>query len=717
MRHSRRNVLRGIGVGALSCWVSSKAAKSGARPGFLDNAEAPSPAPDLAPSPAPRAGQPGPPMLLGTSVMDAPLGTHYMDARRNALVKSLGFSHLQTDSDHLSVNEPEPGRWDWTDADKGLAAAREAGLKWQYFPHFHWPPEWYRKTARFVPCTGLRSGRKLACMSLWSPDIVPWFDHGYAALAEHYGRGNDKLYAIYLGIHGDFGETLFPMGFHPDEKKYFGETGVALRDFWCGDDHARNDFRRSVEAKYRTVVKLNAVWGTPYPSFDAVDYPAGAYSASADAVSTPEARRYWLDFVQWYYDSMTKFTGEVCRIARKYFPNSLLQIPVGGGSEKLMYGQDTTALPKIARQYGVHVRSTHGGYKPFPQAYAAMIKRIATPSKVYGVPHWLETGGDITPERTVGRIMEALSCGNFGFWEFGQNIASAAEVFREYARFLTREKPVVDAALFFPTTHHRLIRKDNFPQRLQEVGVKLREVMDYDMVDEELIEDAGLEPYRVLVWIEGQFAEARTLQTLAAWVESGGVLVHLGGEPPQTVEGDTAPGAGLLGLAPPTAPQPGGPIAVRNTAFLRHLAAHTDLRAEATVNSVNEKASVLASVENRPAIWAMPHGKGWVIVAAGGDQATFMELVRDAGYNLSKLDPAKPDALEVDTDWDGVYSTLLATGEVILYNFTSEPRAKTVLGTTITLPPTSLRSVLVKQPDRRTFSRGDSIATPLAEAM
>ncbi len=59
---------------------------------------------------------------------------------------------------------------------------------------------------------------------------------------------------------------------------------------------------------------------------------------------------------------MTKFTGEVCRIARHYFPDTLLELPVGGGSENVMYGQDTTALPKIARQYGVHIRSTHGGY-------------------------------------------------------------------------------------------------------------------------------------------------------------------------------------------------------------------------------------------------------------------------------------------------------------------------------------------------------------------
>jgi len=340
-------------------------------------------------TPVPRAGKPGPPMLLGTSVMSD---------ENNQLVKVLGFSHAQTDSDHLTVNEPKPGRWDWTSADAGLAAMQRAGMKWQYFPHFHWPPEWYRKSSRFVPSIGLRSKRRLGAMSLWSPDIVPWFDHGYAALAQHYGHGTNQLYAIYLGIHGDFGETIFPMGWHPDERKRFGEEGTGTADFWCGDDYARADFRRFAQAKYGTLRKLNAAWGTRFGEFVQVVYPPGAADAAAGIPGTPQGRRYWLDFVEWYYGSMTKFTGEICRIARHYFPRTLLELPVGGGSENVLYGQDTSALPKIARRYGVHIRSTHGGYAPFAQGYAAMLKRIATSCRIYEVPHWLEPPGGITPE-------------------------------------------------------------------------------------------------------------------------------------------------------------------------------------------------------------------------------------------------------------------------------------------------------------------------------
>jgi enamine deaminase RidA (YjgF/YER057c/UK114 family) len=533
-------------------------------------------------------------------------------------------------------------------------------------------------------------------MSLWSPDIVPWFDHGYAALAQHFGQGNDKVYAIYLGIHGDFGETIFPMGWHPDEEKCFGEDGTGLPDFWCGDDYARANFQRFARSKYRTLRKLNATWGTQFKDFNQVTYPPAAAAATAGIPGTPQGRRYWLDFIEWYFGSMTRFTGEVCRMARHYFPQTLLELPVGGGSENVMYGQDTTALPKIARQYGVQIRSTHGGYTPFPQGYAAMIKRIATPCKVYGVPHWLEPPGQITPEGEVSRIMEALSCGNLGFWDWGQNPVNAANVFREYTNYLTRESPLVDVALFFPTTAHRLCPSNSFPPRLEAVGAHLRDVMDFDLLDEELIADDALRLYRVLVWVEGNCVEEQTLKAFAAWINKGGVLVWWGTDAPQTVEGRTSLSSALLGLTQQGSWQAGGPLEIQHLAFLRHLTAHLGNRAGATVSDVHQSAVVLGTVENRPAIWAMPHRKGWVIAAAGLDQATFNELVRDAAYNLSRLDSTKTDAPEVDTDYDGVYTTLLANGEVILHNFNSEARTTSVGGATAILPPKSLRSILLK---------------------
>jgi hypothetical protein len=651
------------------------------------------------PAPAPRAGRPGWPMMLGTSVMGA---------AQNRLVKSLGFSLSQTDSDHLTVNETEPGVWDWSAADAGLEACRKAGLQWQYFPHFHWPPEWYRETDRFVPATGLRSGRKLACMSLWSRDFLPWFDHCYAALAEHYGTSPDAIAAVYLGIHGDFGETIFPMGFHPGEKERFGPEGTGLADFWCGAEPDRADFRRFARGTYYgELADLNRAWGTNFPSFDAVDFPPAAYGTDPDVTSTPQVRRRWLDFVRWYFDSMTRFTGEICKIARKRLPEAMLVLPLGGGAETLFYGQDNTALPRLAAELGVHIRSTHGGFQPFAENYATMNRRIATASQFYGAPFWMEPPGAITPEQEVSRFMESVSCESFGFWDWGSNPVAAADTFREYAAFLTRQETNVGVALFFPTTDYRLHWNTAYPPRLAALGARLRDVMDYDILDEMLIADGALRDYRVLLWLEGTFVEADTLARLQEWVESGGVLLKLGADPPQTVEGDLAPGRELLGLAEATqlTKADGVSLTPRHERFLRHTA-QADPRADTLATGLAAAAWPLLGTPTGEAAWAVPHEyrgpqplNGWVIVWAGADDgeaatATFCELARDTVYCLSRLDRNELDALEVDRAWDGVYATYFHTGEVFLLNPSSEERTVEVGRQTVTLPPVSLRSIL-----------------------
>jgi hypothetical protein len=665
--------------------------------GLVTPADVPNLAPrPLPPTPVPRAGKPGERMMLGTSVMSP---------ARNRLVKSLGFSLSQTDSDHLTVNETEPGVWDWASADKGLEACRKAGLAWQYFPHYHWPPEWYRQTDRFVPCTGLRSGRKLACMSLWSPDIVPWFDHCYAALAEHYGSGPDAVAAIYLGIHGDFGEAIFPMGFHPGEKERFGPEGTGMADFWCGAEPDRADFRRFARQKHESAARLNEAWGTSFASLDAVDYPPAAYGTNPDVTSTPQVRRYWLDFVEWYFGSMTRFTGDVCRIARKHFPKSILVLPLGGGAETLYYGQDNTALPKLAAELGVHIRSTHGGYLPFAENYATMNRRIATASKVYGAPFWTEPPGGITPEQEVSRFMESVSCESFGFWDWGSNPVGAADTFREYAAFLTREKPIVDVALFFPTTDYRLHWNTAYPPRLRALGTKLRDVMDYDIVDERLINDGALKRYRVLLWLEGTFIEADTLARLREWVQNGGVLLKLGAEPPQTVEGDTAIGRALLALVDGTKLTKGDPARaeIDHAPFLTHVAAGESL-VETVASAISREARSLLSTPAGCASWAVHLGKGWVVVWAGSDEgdaatSTFCELARDTVYHPNDLQAAVMDVHgipELDTAWDGVYTTLFANGEVFVLNPTKEERTVQVGGKAVVLPPKSLRSAVVR---------------------
>jgi hypothetical protein len=322
-----------------------------------------------------RAAKHGPPMLMGSSVGSG---------RQNRVLASLGFSLLQTDSDHLTVNETEPGRWDWGAADAGLEAAHKVGAAWQYFPHFHWAPDWLAATDRFVPSTGLSTGRKLRCMSLWSPYLPDWFDHCYGAMAEHFGGGADRVAAIYLGIHGDFGEALYPLGFHPGERERFGEEGTGTADYWCGDEHARAHFRETMKRRYADLTALNAAWGTAYATWDALEYPAQP-TVAPDELTVAQRHR-WLDFIDWYHDSLTEFTAMVARTARRHFPESRLVLPVGNGDEGAVGGCDLSGLVKVCLESRVDMRSTHGGYQPVALSLASMLRRLASASHFYGVP-------------------------------------------------------------------------------------------------------------------------------------------------------------------------------------------------------------------------------------------------------------------------------------------------------------------------------------------
>lgn len=668
--------------------VTDRAVKPSGR---LSREDLPGLAPLLAPPPpVARGGKPGPRMALSTS-----LGGE----AQNHIVHRLGFTRAQTDSDHLSANESEPGIWKW-EFDGDRDSCLQAKLDWQYFPHYHWGAEWYRQQDRFVPLTGLRTGRKLACISLWSPDLPRWLTENYDALAAHYANAAPPP-ALYLGVYGDYGEPIFPMGWNEQEKQAFGETGTGRPDFWCGDPYAKRDFQRYALEKYRSLRAVNAAWRTAFAAEADVDYPPAAFDADAKIV-LPQERRRWLDFIEWYDQGMTRLAERVCQLARQRFGKSQLALPIGGGSEDLFFGQDVTALVKVAVRWHVQVRSTHGGYKPFAENYPRMIKRVSTACRFYHAEQCLEPPGRLGADREVSRVMEDLSCGAAEHWDWAYNVLEQRSVYQEYAAFFTCESPRVEAALFFPTTSHRLQRKENYPQVMASVGERLRDVMDYDVVDEPLIADGALDGFNVLIWPEGAVLEAATLDRMARWVESGGVIVKAGGGPIEDVEGARTAGDHLLGLTADSSlvAQGAADAKLLEPAFLGHLAKLGAVGVSAVARGLPPTDRALVSTALGSGAWVRELGRGAVIVWAGpatqADQAPFCELARDALYGRSKLAARFGDAPEVDSAADGVYTTLLSSGEALLYNSTSEPRSVMVGKNKVALPPNSIRSILAQ---------------------
>jgi hypothetical protein len=80
-----------------------------------------------------------------------------------------------------------------------------------------------------------------------------------------------------------------------------------------------------------------------------------------------------------------------------------------------------------------------------------------------------------------------------------------------------------------------------FPKGLMPWAENLREVLDYDVMDERLVNDNFLSAYKTLLWPIGTLAEAETLRKICDWVERGGILLVADLSKITTVEGD--PGA------------------------------------------------------------------------------------------------------------------------------------------------------------------------------
>ncbi len=492
-----------------------------------------------------RRRAPGDRMLLSTNVASQ------ADAETAA---SAGFTLLQTDSDHLAPNETSSGHWDFSAADAGRRTAVDNGFDWCYFPHYAFLPKWMRSQTDVTRLRCLEHDGTVEAYSPWDPKLLAAVGRGYERLAQQYGPGGttrNGVAALYLGVHGDYGEAGLMMGARVADPGQAAEWKARFGDlhdhlgWWCGDKLARAAFRDAMVAKYADLDVLNAAWRTTFAKTSDVTYPLSVSDGS---------RRRWLDFVHWYLDSVGSVTDGVCAAARKAFPSTLLMVPAGFADENPRGGNDNSLIPKIAAKHDVDVRSTHGGFKPFAENEATMLARLACASEFYGAPFWTEPPGRITKEQQVERIFAAASHGCAGYFDWADNIRDTRDVYYKYGKYLRVEKPVADVAMLFPTTTHLLRANEAYPPVLQRGCADIRDVLDYRIVDERMVQDGALDRFRILVLWEGVIYEAETLAKLRDWVRAGGVLVAYDFGKFETVEGDQSAFKDLFGYAGSLAP-------------------------------------------------------------------------------------------------------------------------------------------------------------------
>ena len=461
---------------------------------------------------------------------------------REDFLKTVEKFNLTGVEDYLGwgVVEPSEGAWQWNIYKEDARAIKNKGLKFIPFVWVQNLPTWVRNNRSYSFASNVETGLETEALSIFAPQTRAAYDRFYRELQRQLGSEIDFLR---IGSPYDYGETAYPAG---AAKQVFPLKNLRS-GFWVNEKEARQHFKETMRRKYRSVAELNRAWGTSFATFEALDYPRDNRKA-----------RHWLDFVRWYHEGFTEKMGELVDVVRRHFPSTPLTLNLGWPFEKVNLGQDITGLIKMMADKKVYPRTPTGMAVSF-----LYTKRVSTAVRHYQPPGLSsEPAADTTCEELALSFFKDLTTGVSWHFDYPPNLNKCQDALAQFRSLYKQgRQPMVDVALLYPTSSHFLEnwnswrvdeRKDlfagGFPAGLKDYAEELRDVVDFDVIDERLIEDKALPHYRIVIWPFGTTLEATTLMRIRDYVSKGGTLLVPELERCRTVEGDRGALRDLINL-------------------------------------------------------------------------------------------------------------------------------------------------------------------------
>jgi hypothetical protein len=347
--------------------------------------------------------------------------------------------------------------------------------------------------------------------------------------------------SVLLGIQGDFGEAIYSVwggGWTFNVPgKYHNHAG-----YWCNDPYALLDFQKFVKSRYQTVEAVNKAWGADFKSLEKVDFPGRRAKLEAFqkevADGEPGARRRWLDFIDWYRDAMTRWSDWWIETTRKHFPETPIYLCTGGDAEP-HHGSNFAEQCRVSAKHKAGVRITNEA-----SDYAvnfAITRWVASAGKHYGAYYGFEPAGAEDEKGIVARIYNATASGANQLHDYTRNVTqskSRSDQQREHIKYLFHvPKPVVPVALWYPNVALTLRRGEGYLQKAAE----LRDLTDFDYLDETMLRSKALARYKVLLIIHGEVMEPSDARLIAKWIQKGGRVIVMDVPKFESVEGTSEP--------------------------------------------------------------------------------------------------------------------------------------------------------------------------------
>lgn len=488
--------------------------------------------------------------------------------------KKLGITSLQSYVCWSEI-EKKPRIFDFSIYDELVEKLGRYGLKWTPFlvagPYYA-TPAWFRNSKHSVYAKCLEHGKETGSQSIWNPYLPKYISRFILSFSTHYAPKIQIIDGVLLGISGNWGEAIFPAsnGFILPPK-FHTHPG-----WWCGDVFARLDFKKFVKNKYGSLEKLNRVWRKNFKSYEEIEYPdflpsfihwfqeslsdlvqfiRKHFSSTATCwdkwkfsslqlkyPSLGEFREYgrrlhWLDFTHWYTQSMLRWAAFWLKTCRKYLPSTDIYL-VTGGDGCVHLGAHFSQQARISSKYGAGIRLTNQG-DSYVQNFV-LGRWVSTACKFYDTSYVTEEALWNSPLGVVSRIYDAVTSGACGIYfkdlistdahtRFGfkypqlGKFTSNAVKFVENVRYFKKDDRIVEVAVFIPYISVSLSYKVLF--EIYSGSIFLRDFFDFDLVDEQMIEDDILQKYRFLIHLDGEWTDARTLRKIKKWITEGGIFV------------------------------------------------------------------------------------------------------------------------------------------------------------------------------------------------
>jgi hypothetical protein len=350
----------------------------------------------------------------------------------------------------------------------------------------------------------------------------------------------DRVGRTYIGLVGPYGEGNYPLPIFN-----YLNIGHCHEGYWCGDAYARRAFRQAMKKRYVTLAKLNGAWGTDFVRWADVDYPPEIKAGRilpAEKRTDPKARRQWVDFIEWYHQSLIDFSVQVTKAALKYYPIEKLKMKPGGsagGVNPIPWGTYCPGYAKALTNLKVRLQPADCSGHPFGDRWYGSAYRF------YGIPLTTEPAGDLNDREFRRRIFMDATNGTSEMFSYSWDQHKDDGL--KWIHLYRGVPSITDVAVYCPTTWYRM--NGSLATTIQGAD-GLRDITDFEVADECMIKDDYLAKgkIRVLLWLQGPVVERSVLEKVVKWVEDGGILVANTPDAPTDVEGRTDMG---LKLFPP----------------------------------------------------------------------------------------------------------------------------------------------------------------------